>query len=969
MSGPQGLPGRAGGISFRFDGRTYQASPGDTLAAALLANGIGRVARSFKHHRPRGIMAAGVEEPSALVTVGVGGRREPNTRATDVFVYDGLVAQSQNRWPSLGFDLGAVNGLVSPLIPAGFYYKTFFGPPKLWMVYEHFIRRAAGLGKPPTEPDPDVFQHRAAFCDLLVVGAGPAGLAAAWAGARAGRRVILVDQDRDAGGSLLRDPARIDEAPAADWIAEALDAVRAAGGRVLTRTTATGYWDHDLVNLVQRVAEPGQAPGDSGLAQRLWRVRARRVVLAMGALERPISFSNNDRPGVMLAQAARTYIRRWGVLPGRRAVVATAGDDGYRTAFALADAGAEIAAVLDARPDAAGPMVEVARARFPVHVDASPSSTRGGGHRLKSVEAIAGGRTLDLDADLLAVSGGFTPAVHLHMQAGGALGWDAGAQAFVPAEPRQNQVSVGAAAGQWGLAESLAAGWAAGGGQARVFSVVDALGPQGAPTTPPARPAKKPGKAFIDFQNDVTAADIDLAWREGYRSVEHLKRYTTLGMATDQGKTSAMAALARLAQAQGVEIPEAGLTTFRPPYTPTTLGVLAGASVREHAAPRRRLPLRDAHEAYGPVWQPLGYWFRPRAYPLPGESLVQAALREARTVRTALGLTDVSTLAKFEVTGPDAAAFLETICPLTISRLAVGRGRYVFMLREDGLVSDDGTVWRLAEDRYLLTSSTGGADRMANLLSYVRHVLKPGLKVSAVPVQEHYAAVAVAGPGATAAAAEACGAAPPAHMGLAAVEIEGVPAWLLAASYSGERAFELHFPADRAAPVWARLAGVVERMGGRPYGLDAMELLRIEKGHLVVGAEIDGRVCAQDVGLGRMMRRNPGGLGGFIGAQALTRPALAAKDRRQLVGLEAEAGAIPEGAMLIEARGREPVGHVSSAGRRVLDDGAIALGLLHGGFARMGESLIAASPTRGIETRVRVVEPVFYDAEGTRYRD
>lgn len=969
MSGPRALAGRPGGVGFRFDGRAYQASPGDTLAAALLANGVGRVARSFKHHRPRGIMAAGVEEPSALVTVGAGGRREPNTRATDVFVYEGLEAASQNRWPSLAFDLGAVNGLVSPLIPAGFYYKTFFGPPRLWMVYEHFIRRAAGLGRPPSEADPDGFEHRAAFCDLLVVGAGPAGLAAAWAAARAGRRVMLVEQDREAGGALLRDPAAIDGTPAPAWIAQALDAVRAAGGRVLTRTTATGYWDHDLVTLVQRLAEPGAAPGPGGLAQRLWRVRPRAVVLAGGAIERPLSFPYNDRPGVMLAQAARTYVRRFGVLPGGRAVVATTGDDGYRTAFALADAGAEVAAVLDARAEAPAGLLAAARERFPVHLDAAPVKTRGAGHHLAGVRARGGGAEFDLDADLLAVSGGFTPVAHLHMQAGGRLDWDAAAQAFIPAGARQNHVSAGAAAGQWSLAEALAGGWAAGGGEARAFAVDDPLGPGSRPGAPPAAPARGAGKAFVDFQNDVTLSDLDLAWREGYRSVEHLKRYTTLGMATDQGKTSAMPALARLAQAQGVEIPAAGLTTFRPPYTPTTLGALAGAAVGEHAAPRRRLALRAAHDACGAAWQPLGYWFRPRAYPRPGEGLAAAALREARTVRTAVGLTDVSTLAKFEIAGPDAAALLECVCPLAVGRLAAGRGRYVFMLREDGLVFDDGTVWRLAEDRFLLTSSTGGADRMASHLSYVRHVLRPGLKAAVTPVQEHYGAIAVAGPKAAAIVAEAAGAAPPAHMGLARVAVAGVPAWLLAASYSGERAFELHFPGDAAGPVWAALHALALREGGAPYGLDAMELLRIEKGHLVVGAEIDGRVAARDVGLHRMMRRNPDGRGGFVGAQALTRPAFAEPGRRQLVGLAAAAGAIPEGAMLVERRGEPPAGHVTSAGRRVLGDGAVALGLVHGGAGRIGQTLVATSPTRGIETPVRVVEPVFYDAEGARYRD
>ena len=924
VSGPRRIAGGAeASLRFTFDGKSYLAQPGDTLAAALLANGVRVVARSFKYHRPRGVMSAGVEEPNALVIVGAGARATPNTRATDVFVYDGLVATSQNRWPSLRFDLGTVLGLGAPIFASGFYYKTFFGPPKLWLFYEKFIRRAAGLGNAPSLPDVDSYQHRGAFCDVLVVGSGPAGLAAAQAAAAAGERVMLVEQDAQLGGSLLYAAT-----PDRRLIAATRTAVEGAGGRVLTRTTALGLWDHGLVTFLETLAEPGQ---DAALAQRLWHVRAKRIVLASGAIERPLTFAHNDRPGVMLSQAVLSYVRRFGVLPGQRAVIVTNNDEAYAAAHALIDAGGEVLALLDLR----GAPAADAQGRFTVLCGVSQITTSGNSHGVTAITAHSGGQQHRFAVDLVAMSGGFTPVVHLHSQGGGKLDWREDIQAFVPGATLQAMTTIGAAAGEV------------------------------APVDPATAGLTKPKASFIDFQNDVTAADIDLAWQEGYRSVEHLKRYTTLGMATDQGKTSNMAALQRLAGAAGVSVPAAGLTTFRPPYVPLTLGALAGPDGGGHAAPIRKLALFEAHQRLTPIWQPLGYWHRPRAYPLAGETLAQAALREARAVRHVAGIVDVSTLAKFAVTGPDAALLLEVVCATNVSKLAVGRGRYTFMLREDGMVMDDGTVWRLGEHRYLLTSSTGGADRMEAHLAYAHRVLAPALRVSIVSQQEHYAGIALAGPQARDVLATLTGTEPPAHMGVAEGQLAGVPVLILAASYSGERAFEIYPQGHAAGTVWEALEAAVRARGGCPYGLEALEFLRIEKGHVVIGGEADGRTTAHDLRLDKMQRK----AGGFIGASALERPALSAPDRQQLVGLEALSGDIPEGAMLLRQGSAAVEGHVTAAAMRVNEGGSIALALLAGGRGRTGEVLRASSPTRGQNVQVRVTELHFYDAEGARYRD
>jgi methylglutamate dehydrogenase subunit C len=918
-------------VSFRYNGRLMHGLADDTLAAALLRNGERVVARSFKYHRPRGILSAGVEEPNALVTVGQGAYHTPNTRATDVFIYEGMRVKCQNAWPHVHYDMGSGLGLFARFLSAGFYYKTFFGSARRWIFYEKFIRRAAGLGTPPQEGDADRYRQRAGFCDILIVGGGYAGLSAALAAVRAGKRVVLVEQDRLLGRVLLSDTGDVEAMPALQWIEQVRQEIITGGGRILPRTTCTALAEDGSATLVQILAEPGDVAAQ-GAAQILWHMRAGEIILATGALERPLAFAGNDTPGVMLSRAMRVYAQRFGIAFKPSVLIATNNDDAYATAQALHQAGVEVV-LLDSRCESG-----VDNTPFPVYYGAQIVAVRKSrlGKALQ-IEAQVGGVRQSFKAHHVAMSGGFTPNVQLYAQAGGALEWSEAAQAFLGSASHEHIVLTG---------------------DAKTPPAAQGLG---APT----QPLGNPKKTFIDFQNDVTLADIDLAWVEGYRSVEHLKRYTTLGMATDQGKTSNIPALQRFAALGAVTVPEIGHTRFRPPYTPVSMGAYAGGEVGVHSAPRRRLALHAQHDAHNPLWYASGYWHRPRAYMLPSESLAQAALREARMVRTAVGLCDVSTLAKFMVQGPDAAAFLERVCATTIAKLNIGRGRYTIMLREDGMVFDDGTAWRLGETRYLLTSSTGGAARMTNHISYVRHVLCPHMRVSVVETQEHYAALALAGPHAKAVLAALGVGDIPRHMSACDIEIGGAPVLLLAASFSGERAFELHFNAAHAPALWNALLPHVLAQGGGLYGLEAMDLLRLEKGHHLIGTDIDGRLTPHDLGFARMLNPNAG----YIGWQGLLRPALSEQNRLQFVGMESLEGAIPEGAMLVQALGGAVQGHVTSSGRQVLGEGAIALGHVQSGFARMGEELIAHSPTRNRSVRVRLASPHFYDPKGEKYRD
>ncbi len=986
-----GLVDRSRPITFTFNGRSYRGYHGDTLASALLANGVRVVGRSFKYHRRRGVFGVGAEEPNALVQVGSGARSRPNVLATQVEIYQGLTAASQNCWPSVDFDLGAVAGLMAPFLPAGFYYKTFMWPAGLWMTYERFIRRAAGMGKAPTEPDPDRYEKRHAHCDVLVVGAGPAGLAAASAAAAAGARVIIADEGSPFGGSLLGDDSVIDGAPGIEWARTRLAELEAAPEVVLLpRATVFAYYDHNLLAISERLTDHVGRPAPFQPRQRLWLVRARQVVLATGAIERPLVFAGNDRPGVMLASAARAYVKRYAVKPGSRAVIFTNNDSAYGAALDLAAAGVSVEAIVDARQTPGPQASKAADAGIRCdHGHAVVSAV--GRRRIAAVHVMAlrpdgsiTGPARRIPCDLLCVSGGWNPTAHLFSQSGGRIEYDEALAAFVPGQSKQAERSAGAAAGTFSLAGCLSEGAERGAAAAAAAGFDDGTPPSvpacaeddAAPLRPlwavPEAPGGR-GPRFVDMQDDVTVDDIALAAREGYRSVEHVKRYTTLGMGPDQGKTGNVNGLGILAAIRGIDMAAVGTTTFRPPYTPVTLGAFAGRETGARFAPIRRTPMHRWHEAAGAQWVTAGPWLRPRAYPGPGETLDGAIRREALAVRNSVGLVDVSTLGKIDIQGPDTAELLDRMYTNGWKSLDVGRCRYGLMLREDGMVFDDGTTSRFAEDRYYMTTTTANAVTVLRQLEYALQILWPELDAHVVSVTDQWAAMALSGPNSRmvlAAVADAMNVGDRAMPILACREgrVAGVPARLFRISYSGELACEIHVPADHGLAVWEAVMDAGQPYGIVPYGTEAMTVLRMEKGHVVVGAEIDGRTTAGDLGLGRMLSARKD----FLGKRSLTRPGLADRGRKQLVGLRPDDGRtpIPAGAQIVADPGHAlpnpMLGHVTSTAFSPNLNRPMALAMIVDGRARHGESLHALSPLAGQSVAVTVTETVIFDAEGER---
>ncbi|MGR3464466.1 sarcosine oxidase subunit alpha [Limimaricola sp.] len=991
------LPGKgrvnhAETVRFSFDGKEYEGLRGDTVASALLAHGIHLMGRSFKYHRPRGPVTADSAEPNALIGTSRGaGRFEPNTRATVQELRQGLECESQNRLGSLAFDLGAVNDALHPLLPAGFYYKTFMWPRSFWdRLYEPIIRRAAGLGRAPSEVDPDTYASRYLHTDLLVVGAGPSGLMSALAAARAGARVTLVDENPEMGGAILSDPGiGIDGQSAWAWLSGVLEELRGLGVRLMTRTTAIGYYHQNMIGLCEKITDHLDTIPDGAPRERMWRVRATRVVLAQGALEKPLVFHGNDRPGVMLAGAAQSYLHRWGVRVGDRAVIVTSHDSAYFTGFDLAEAGTKIVAIVDTR--AAPPEALRAEARVRgIEVLAGHTVTETKG-RLRvasvTVNPVEGGRIGDprmLHCDCVLMSGGWTPSLHLFSHTKGSLRWDEESRTFLPGRMTEACHIAGAGRGLWGYAEALADGAEAGAAAAQ------ALG-KAAESTTPAVAHDRPGageshkelptdrkssrvRAFIDFQNDVTAKDIRLAVREGMRSIEHVKRYTTNGMATDQGKMSNINGLMIAADAVGKAPPEVGLTTFRPPYTPTTFGAFAGYHKGATFEVTRATPIDGWAEENGAVYEPVSLWRRAWYFPQGGEDMDRAVARECRATRDGVGIFDASTLGKIEVMGPDAVEFMNRIYTNPWTKLAPGRCRYGVLLGEDGYIRDDGVIGRLSDDLFHVTTTTGGAARVLNMMEDYLQTEWPDLDVWLTSTTEQWATVALNGPKARKVleglveGADISAEAMP-HMSVAECRVAGFKARLFRLSFTGELGFEINVPARHGRALWEALMQAGKPHGICAYGTETMHVLRAEKGFIIIGQDTDGTVAPEDAGLGWAIgRKKPD----FVGKRSLSRPDLVAEGRKQLVGLLTEDGAVKleEGAQIVldpdQPKPMKMVGHVTSSYHSATLGRSIAMALIEGGRDRMGETVHVPMPDGVV--RAKVTSTSFYDPDGDRLK-
>ena len=978
-------------LEFKWDNRKYQGYSGDTLASALMAGGETIFGRSFKYHRPRGIMSAGVEESGAIVTVGRGDQRDPNVKATTQEIYNGLVASGQNAWPNVRTDFGAVNGLMSRFFAAGFYYKTFMGIPPMewgkgtgiWMKYEKLIRKAAGMGATSRLPDPDTYEHGHLFCDVLIVGSGPAGLAAAVATAKAGLDVLLVEQDFEIGGDYLSQSSTEAEPKRLAAIKE----LEQAGARVMTRTTAFGLYDYGVAGLLERVTDHlSEAPAHTP-RQRFLTVRAQHTILATGAMERMVAFGNNDMPGIMTASAANTYINRFGVLPGEKVLVATNNDSAYSPALSLVKAGADVT-LLESRNSVPDNINGLMKTKGVEVKTANTALSAAGKKHIGSLDLAnytgggwAAGETLD--CDLLLVSGGWSPVVNLLSHRGVKPVWDNSNLCFIAPENEEPIQMAGSACAIWSTSDCEASGAAA--ANAAIAAInktttsvsVPAAGGWESPIEPlyEVRVEGKSLKSFIDPQHDVTADDVRLAHQEGFVSVEHLKRYTTLGMATDQGKMGNIIGLALMAEAMGKEIPEVGTTTFRPPYTPVSLGALTGRGKGAHFKALRRTPMHEWNLAQGATMTEAGLWQRPWYFARDNETISEAYIRETITTRETVGLVDVTSLGKIAIQGPDATEFINRIYSNAFAKLPIGKARYGIMLRDDGIVMDDGTTWRLSETDYFMTTTTAHAAKVMVWLEELLQTRWADLKVHVTSVSEQWAGSAVAGPksrdvlqACVADAASVSNDALP-FMGVIETRLNnGVMCRIARISFSGEMAYEMYVPSDYSESMMDLLWTSAKSFDGCLYGTETLGALRIEKGH-VTGVELDGRVTIEDAGLGQMASDKKS----YIGSALRKRPDLTRTDRPQLVGIfpqdrseKFKAGSILCAQDLVEGHGDgwiTAVTHSPSLGHW------IGLGYIVGGYDQWsGKTVVAADPVRTGNVNVEIVSPHMVDPSGERMR-
>ena len=990
---------RSQALSFTFNGQTYQGFAGDSLAAALLANGVDIVGRSFKYSRPRGIVAAGAEEPNAVLQIGSSEAAQiPNVRATQQALYSGLVASSTNGWPSVNTDLMGILGKVGGgMMPPGFYYKTFMYPQNLWMTYEKYIRKAAGLGRSPTEVDPDIYDQMNQHCDVLIVGAGPAGLAAALAAGRSGARVILADEQEEFGGSLLDTRETLDGKPAAEWVAQAIAELKTLPEvTLLPRATVNGYHDHNFLTIHQRLTDHlGEVAPMGQARQRMHRVRAKRVVLASGAHERPLVYANNDVPGNMLAGAVSTYVRRYGVAPGQELVLSTNNDYAYRVVLDWLDAGRKVVAVADARSNPRGAWVEEARARGVRILTGSAvvearGSKRVTGARICAIDVKAHKVTSPgevVDCDLIVSSGGYSPVVHLASHLGGRPEWREDILGFVPGPGNgiQQRIDAGAVNGVFALGDVLANGFEAGakaaaeaGYKAVSGSLPQAEARQEEPMlalfqVPHDKSTARAPKQFVDLQNDVTAAGIELATREGFESVEHVKRYTALGFGTDQGKLGNINGLAIAARSLGISIVQMGTTMFRPNYTPVTFGAVAGRHCGELFDAKRYTAMQAWHLKSGAEFEDVGQWKRPWYFPKNGEDLHAAVARECLAVRNSVGILDASTLGKIDIQGPDAREFLNRVYTNAWTKLDVGKARYGLMCKEDGMVFDDGVTACLADNHFVMTTTTGGAARVMEWLEIYHQTEWPELKVYFTSVTDHWATMTLSGPNSRKLLAKVTDidldkdAFP--FMSWKEGLVGGVPARVFRISFTGELSYEVNVQADYALGVWEQIIEAGKEFDLTPYGTETMHVLRAEKGFIIVGQDTDASVTPDDLNMGWCVGRTKPF--SWIGKRGMNRDDCLREDRKQLVGLKPvdPNKVLPEGAQLVfdpkQTIPMQMVGHVTSSYMSAAMGYSFAMAVVKGGLKRMGERVFAPLAD-GSVIEAEICSSVFYDPKGDR---
>ena len=988
----EGLINRNKKISFTFNGKKLFGYEGDTIASALIANGIHLVGRSFKYHRPRGFFGAGVEEPNAKLQVEFNGHSEPNVNATEMELVEGLSATSQNCWPSVNFDVGAINNFLKMFFPAGFYYKTFMWPKSFWYkIYEPFIRKAAGLGVASIEKDKERYEHKFEYCDLLVTGSGPSGLASAYAAAKNGAKVILAEDKPRFGGTLLTDDVSIDNLSGKDWAEKIITELKSMPNvTVKNRSQVFGYYDHNMLVMFERVSDHLEKKSKFTPRQRLWYIRAKETILSTGSIERPIVFGNNDTPGIFLSAAAKEYMKVYGVLVGKKPLIFTNNDSAYETALEFKKNNVE-PIILDTREEHSSELIDEAKSKG-IDIRFTHGVIVANGYK-KVKSAKIGKLNKDknsfekietVDCDCICVSGFWTPSVHLASQSGNKLKYEEKIDAFIPDKKKQHETSVGAANGSFTLEESLKNGFENGSNLSA--KITDTKTEIAIPNVNEKKygahdkfwcmplPKNENPKRFVDFQNDVSVSDIEIALREGYRSIEHVKRYTTLGMATDQGRTSNLNGLQLVSNIENKIVPEVGHTTFRPPFTPITIGTIVGREVGMEYMPTRKTPMHEWHEKNNAVFVDAGAWKRPRYYKQGNETLFEASKREAKNVRENVGICDVTTLGKIDIKGPDAAEFLNRVYTNAWMKLPVGKARYGLMLREDGIVMDDGTTTRISENHYHMTTTTAQAANVLSHLEYYLQIVWPELNVNVVSTTEQWAGAAIAGPKSRDMLSklypdlDVSNDALP-FMGYKEAEFFGVPSRIFRISFSGELAYEINVKSDHGMFMWEKMMEVGKEFGNQPYGTEALSTLRIEMGH-VAGPELDGRTIPSDVSLNGLVSKKKD----FIGKNSLGREAFNVESRQKIVGLIPidRKSSIPEGSHIVQDQNAKlpnpKLGHVSSSCWSVENNNPFSLAIMKDGKNMIGKKFFAVSPLKNKSIEVEVISSHYVDPEGKRVR-